>query len=120
MDAYGNNGEYMGTLSGLTRYGTMNTPSLKTLREKKGKAHIRHTPRLSRADQPGEGSYGEVRVYKQGDEDSAIVLPASHFRSTKRALRSATTQSEAQAVRQAQADYRMRLRARVAGNEEAL
>jgi hypothetical protein len=112
--------EYEGTLSSLTRYGTLNTPSLKTGHERKGKAKIRHTPRVSNVGH-GAGTTGsDVKVYMRGDEENAVSVPASAYARKRRIVRNSPTSDEARAWMQAQADHRMALQARVAGNEQAL
>jgi hypothetical protein len=108
--------DYMGTLSGLTKYGTMNTPSLKTNRERRGKARAGKVRPRTRST----AHTSDVKVYHVDDPTNAVTVPASAYARKRRIVRKSPNSDEARAWQQAQRDWRAQLRARVAGNEQAL
>jgi hypothetical protein len=68
---------YEGTLSSLTRYGTLNTPSLKTGHERRGKAKCKRNPRLT--GPLGQGRTSDVTVYHRDKPEERYVVPASFY-----------------------------------------
>jgi hypothetical protein len=101
---------YEGTLSRLTRYGTMNTPSLKTARERKGKRQPR-----SRAVGTASGTAQDVKVYNLNDPSNVAIVPISAFARKRTTRTTRGTSASALAEAQAQRDWRNDL-LRKAGN----
>lgn len=102
----------MGTLSSLSRYGTMNTPSLKTARERKGKAKCKTPARLRDVSIDST-----VTVYHIDKQDERYTVDAS-FYSRKRSTRSTHDNSEAQAAQQARLDWKRSLLSAAGNNSD--
>lgn len=102
---------YEGTLSSLTRYGTMNTPSLKTGRERKGKAKVKTPPRYR-----SKAVDSTVTVYHVDRPDERYSVSADYY-SRKRTSRTHSNSNSA-AEQQARQDARLALLASVGNNSD--